>query len=82
MTDSPLSRRLFIAKAAPLVVATTMQAAASLVAAAEPVEHMRAIIHHFAGLAPDGADRIMLQVGGTPESFGYVVHVFFLELGS
>lgn len=28
MTDSPLSRRLFIAKAAPLVVATAMPAAA------------------------------------------------------
>lgn len=88
MTDSPLSRRLFIAKAAPLIAATAMPAdiagdfypklgESPGANAVDPIEHMRAIICHFAGLASDGADRIMLQVGGTPDSFGYVAHAFF-----
>ncbi len=76
MTDRPITRRLFIAKAAPLVAAAAMPAATSLAAPAEPIEQMRAIVRHFAAMAPADAGRLMLQIGGTPEAFGYVVHAY------
>lgn len=42
----------------------------------KPLEHVRAIVQHFAAQAPDGASRIMLQIGGTPEALGYIAHAF------
>lgn len=65
MTDSPLSRRLFIAKAAALTASSD-----------EPHQHMQAIVRHFAAMAPDGAGRLMIQIGGTPEAVGYVAHAY------
>lgn len=88
MADRSLTRRLFIAKAAPLVAAATVPAAAlagdfcpilgkSLAAnPAEPDEHMRAIVQHFTAQAPDSAGRITIQIGGTPQAFGYVAHAY------
>jgi hypothetical protein len=95
MTNGPLSRRLFIAKAAPLIAATTMPAvlaeglsskprergetkSGSTVATGprfEPVEHMRAILQHFATQAPD-ASRFMVQIGGTRETVGYAAYAY------
>lgn len=87
MTDSPLSRRLFIAKAAPLIAAITMPAAIAggfypklgkspVASGADPIEHMRTIIRHFATLAPDDASRFMVQIGGTREKVGYAAYAY------
>jgi len=75
MTDSPLSRRLFIAKAAPLIAATTMPAVIGQAAPVDPVEHMRAIMRHFDSMAPD-AGRFMVQIGGTRETVGYAAYAY------
>ena len=75
MPNSPLTRRLFIAKAAPLVAATTMPVNICQAAPADPIEHMRAILQHFATQAPD-AGRFMVQICGTPEKVGYAAYAY------